>query len=350
MAKEKENLENQQELDFTQGKEVESLEELIKAQTGKPADSNEESEDENEETPIDNTESDSDEDSSEDSNNSENSDESPIKVFAQMLNDSGLIEYDEDNFEDTDDYLINKYSESVNKRATELVDQIVPDDLKPLFEKYQKGIPLDELIKSESTKVRLDNLKPEEIEDDDDLQEKLVRQKLEYEDFTKSEIDEKIEDYKDNNLLHKEAKSAVKVIKRYEDKRIQDIERQQELKDQKQRDLMAQQVKELKSEIFSRDEIIPGVTMSKQDKEAFYKGITEVGKDGLTEVYRKAQADPDWELKTAYFLLMMDGKLDKVVKKNKTEVTQKFKQNIDKQTNNKFNQKIDLKAIERAFR
>lgn len=349
MAKEKnvasDELDENQE-SFIQEMEVESLDALVKLQSApKNVETNEEDE-EIEETEEEIEDNEVEENSTEES---ENSSESAIKVFAQMLGESGIIDFKEDEFEDEDEYLVNKYVEGVNKKAQELIEEIVPEDLKELFNNYQKGVPLDELIKSESTKIRLDNIKIEDLEEDDSTQEKLIRQSLEYQGFDKEEIDEKIEDYKDGNLMFKESKSAIKIIKKQEDRKIQELQKQQEQEDNSRKAEAVQMVKQLRSNIFEKEEIIPGIKMSKEDKEQFYKGIVEVGKDGLTQLQKKAQADPDWEMKSAYFLLMMDGKLDKVVKKNKTEVTQKFKENADKQKSTSKFGKVDMKTIERAF-
>lgn len=326
--------------------EVDSLEALEKQQKAPAAN---EGDDEEEEINEEEQEVENEDESEEDSEGSGESNESPIKVFAQMLGESGLIEFKEDDFEDNDEYLINKYKEGVDKKAAELIEQIVPDELKTLFSNYQKGVPLDELIKSESNKIRLENIKVEDLEDDDTAQEKLVRQALEIQGFDKEEIDDKIEDYKDGSLLFKESKSAIKIIKKQEDRKIQELEKQAKAEEERIRAEHAERVRGLKTTIYEAEEIIPGIKMSKEEKEQFYKGIVEVGKDGLTTLQKKAQADPNWELKSAYFLLMMDGKLDKVVRKNKTEVTQKFKENADKQKSiSKFG-KVDMKTIERAF-
>lgn len=331
----------EEKIEIPQFQEVDSLEALEKIQKDEtPAPSNEDGEEFEEET----------EETTEEVKDLEEKGGSPIKVFAQMLNESGLIEYSDDDFQDSDEYLITKWSSSVNKKAEELLDQIIPDDLKNLFENYQKGVPLTLLVEAENNKINLDSIRSDELEDDEKAQEKLVRQRLQFEDFTADEIDEKIEDYKDNNLLFKEAKSSIKMIKKYDERRIQEEQRAVQMEQERQQREAVQKIKELKSDIFSKDEIIPGIPMTKEDKETFFKGITEVGKDGLTEVYRKAQKDPDWELKTAYFLLMLDGKLDKISKKNKTEITQKFKQNIDKEDSSKFKTKVDIKALERAFK
>lgn len=323
--------------------EFDSLEDLEKAQ-GKVVTDTDTQDEENEEETDDTTQT------TVDNENNESSEggESPYKVWAEILKERGIIDYKDDEFAEDDDFLVSKYEESVDKKAKEYLDEIVPDDLKEMFKKYQKGVPLDTLIKVQSESVRLDQIKIEDLEDNEDLQEKMVRQAQEILGLDKEEIDEKIEDLKDANLLFKESKASVKIIKKNLDNVEKDAERLKEIELEKKQTQKAQLINELKTKIYSTDEVIPGLKISASEKEKFFKGITEVGKDGMTELLRKATKDPDWELKSAYFLLMMDGKLDKITADNKNKVAKKFLEKADTYKESKFD-KLDVRAIEKAL-
>ena len=81
---------------------------------------------------------------------------------------------------------------------------------------------------------------------------------------------------------------------------------------------------DLKGHIGEKEEIIPGFTMSPKDKEAVYKGITKLDKNGKNEIMRAREADPEFDLKIAYLATVLKWDFSAFERQSTSKATKKL--------------------------
>lgn len=283
--------------------------------------------------------------SSESSENSEESgDGDSLREIAKWAHELGIFDYDEKDFQSSEDYFRDKFFEKVKKEAFEAL----PDEIKYLADGYMKGVPLNDLLNSRARQESFASINDDVLKDDESLQENLVGQWLALQDHDPEEIKDKIESYKDGLLLEKEAKVALKKLKKYEHSYQQQLSYEAE-----QRQLAAQQqytaqINQLKKEIETAESFIPGVPLQKQDKEKLFMAITRRDRNGRTELENR-MSSKDMQLAVAQFVLQLEGKLDAVERKAYTKAAQKTKSVINTEDSSVKNKKIDMSVIKKAI-
>jgi hypothetical protein len=293
------------------------------------------------------TNQDTEEETSESFGSSENTeeDQDSLKEIAKWAHELGIFDYDEKDFQSSEEYFKEKFFEKVKKEALEAL----PDEIKYLADGYMKGIPLNELINSKGREETYANLSDDELKEDESLQEELVGQWLALQDHDQDEIKDKLESYKDGLLLEKEAKIALKKLKKYEQSYQQQLAaeaQQQQMAAQRQYE---QQMDQLRKDIESAESFIPGIQMQKSDKEKLFSAITRRDREGKTELERK-MASKDMQLAVAQFVLQLEGKLEAVERKAYTKAAQKTKTVVNSypDESNK-NKKIDISVVRKAI-
>lgn len=319
--------EQKEELEEAALEEVESLEQFDSTKSNSGSDGADEASD----------------DSSSENTGSEDSDS--LREIAKWAHELGIFDYDESNFESSEEYFKEQFFEKVKKEALESL----PDEIKYLADGYMKGVPLNELINSKAREESYESLTEDALKEDESLQEELVGQWLALQDHDSDEIKEKLESYKDGLLLEKEAKVALKKLKKYEQSYQQQLAAEAQ-----QRQAMAQrqyedQMNQLKKDIESAESFIPGIQMQKSDKERLFAAITRRDRDGKTELERK-MSSKEMQLAVAQFVLQLEGKVDAVERKAYTKAAQKTKAAVNSypDPSNK-NKKIDISVVRKAI-
>jgi hypothetical protein len=313
--------ENKEELQETALEEVESLESF--------KDEGEEIAEENEES----------------SNNSSSSDEQDsLKEIAKWAHELGIFDYEEDKFESSEEYFKEKFFEKVKKEAI----NSLPDELKYLADGYMKGIPLNDLINSKAREESFESINDDNLKEDEGLQEELVGQWLALQDHDQEEIKEKIESYKDGLLLEKEAKVALKKLKKYEHSYQQQLATQAEEQQKMAQRQYEEQLNQLKKDIESTESFIPGVIMQKQDRERLFMAITRRDRNNKTELENK-MSSKEMQLAVAQFVLQLEGKLDAVERKAYTKAAQNTKKVVNSYSEDNKGKKIDMSVVRKAI-
>lgn len=250
--------------------------------------------------------------------------DSENKAWATYLQSKGwLEEFEEEEFEDSEEWVEQKLSASLEKKALESLDPRIRE----INEKFKKGVPLDSLLELEADKDALSELTADDLEEDETLAERIVAEQLSLMGESVEDIKETIETYKDANLLGKQATKALKFIKNHKEKQIVEMEKEanraQELREQQE----AQNLSMLKTKIEQANEFINGVPLSKEDKPRLFEATTKIGKDGMTE-YQRMLTDPEMQFKVAQFVILMKGNLSKIENKLKTKVTNQVKHSV----------------------
>ena len=254
----------------------------------------------------------------------ENNDSENIGL-AKFLSAKGYLEYEESEFEDSDEWIESKVEDTLTKRAEDALDP----NIKYINDLYKKGVSLRTLIEKQVADERLDNIEDSDIRDDERIAESVVREYLgTVLDQDSEDVDETISTYKDAGILTKEALKYKPKLKTYYDRAVFAEAKQAEYEAlQKEREVN-ERISVLKKVVDSTPEFIKGVPIASTEKEKLFVGITKKDRQGLTE-YQKKLMDPEMQLKVAQFILLLDGDISKLATKVKTQVVS----NIKKQTN-----------------
>jgi hypothetical protein len=285
------------------------------------------------------------EESEESSDNSSSSDEQDsLREIAKWAHELGILDYEEEKFESSEEYFKEKFFEKVKKEAI----NSLPDELKYLADGYMKGIPLNDLINSKAREESFESINDDNLKEDEGLQEELVGQWLALQDHDQDEIKEKIESYKDGLLLEKEAKVALKKLKKYEQSYQQQLATQAEEQQKMAQRQYEEQLNQLKKDIESTESFIPGVAMQKQDKERLFMAITRRDRNGRTELENK-MSSKEMQLAVAQFVLQLEGKLEAVERKAYTKAAQNTKKVVNSYSEDSKGRKIDMSVVRKAI-
>lgn len=275
----------------------------------------------------------------------EGTEEDPLREIAKWGHDLGIFDYDEESFEPSEDYFKEKFFEKVKKEAL----QAVPDEFKNIMESYMKGVPLAELLNSKAREESFESLTEDTLSEDDNLQETLVKQWLSLQDYEPEEIEEKIESYKEGLLLEKEAKTALKKLKKYESAYQQRLTEQAEVQRQQQQKEYQKVIDDLKSTIQTAETFIPGVSMGNTEREKLFTAITKRDREGRTELEKK-MSSKEMQLAVAQFVMQLEGKVDAIERKALTKVAKQTKEVINSNASSKTKSSVDLSIIRQALK
>lgn len=278
------------------------------------------------------------------SDNTSSEDQDSLREIAKWAHELGIFDYDEKDFQSSEDYFKDKFIEKVKKEALESL----PGELKTIAEGYMRGVPLNDLLNSKAREESFSSISDDILAEDENLQESLVGQWLALQDHDNDEIKEKLESYKDGLLLEKEAKVALRKLKKYEASYQQQLSAEAGQRKQQAQVQYDNQLTQLKKDIEATETFIPGITLQKQDKERLYMAITRRDRDGLTELERK-MGSKEMQLAVAQFVLQLEGKVDAVERKAYTKAAQNTKSTINSNNTDSTNKKIDIGVIRKAI-
>jgi hypothetical protein len=278
-------------------------------------------------------------------NTGEGQDEDALRELAKWGHELGIFDYDEDKFESSEDYFKEQFFDKVKKEAL----QAVPDEFKQIMNAYMQGVPLNELLNSKAREESFAQLSEDELSADDGLQEDLVKQWLSLQDYEADEIDEKIESYKEGLLLEKEAKTALKKLKKYESTYQQRLAQEAEMQRKAQEEQYTAVINDLKNTIQSAETFIPGVSMGSNEKEKLFAALTKRDREGRTELEKK-MSSKEMQLAVAQFVMQLEGKVDAVERKALTKAAKQTKETVNSGTTPKTKTSVDLGVIRQALK
>lgn len=273
---------------------------------------------------------------------------SPIRAIAEWAGTKGIIDFDPEKFEDTEEYLESKLNAVVENKVKSYKEEL-PEVLHDLINNYEEGVPLMELIDSKSRQMEYSSIEEKALEDDVELQKNVIRQHLSNLDYKEEAIEKKIKRFEEGVMLEEEAKEALEKLKTFEAKYQENL-----IKETKARKAAAEkewqdQIKNIEKTIMTADEIIPGVKLSKEDKQKLFDGYIKFDSKRETQLTKAMKADPLANLKIAQFFLLMGGNVSKLKTTLKTEVSKEVKKTVNtyKEKDNPLN-KLDLNKIKKA--
>ena len=304
--------------------------------------------------------------------NKGNSSSSPFKPFAKALYEEGVLtSFDEDEF----DKLVEELGPAealieMNRRtlAGELEEYKAgaEAEYKAWLDARESGVDLDDWSVLQENKKTYASITDEKIDDDENLQKRLVQADLEKKGLDADTIKETIESFEDTGKLGKQAKTALKNLKKDADEAEKRLKLEAKTREENEVKQQNQQLETLKKQLKETKEFIPGLALNQQTKDELFTMITASVKqtdDGrqLNAVMAKRMEDPiKYALLEAYFvkLGLFDGKYDKLVTKAKTKAIEELTNKLSSESNTQFSANKDglgrtddehLNEFEKAF-
>ena len=253
----------------------------------------------------------------------EEEDQNAFRVFAEMQREKGLIDYNDEEFEENDEWLLNKVSETVNSKVEEYKESM-PEEIKYLLDNYEAGVPLSNLLDMQSQEQAYESITVEALEKNSNLQKNVVKDLLLKSGWSEERVNKKIQRYEDTGVLFEEAEEALSSLVEVQKQQKEQYVEQQKQEQQQRIQAHEQWLTDLKDHIGKKEEIIPGFNLNPKDKDALYKGITKLDKQGKNEIMRLREKDPEFDLKIAYLATVLKWDFSAFERQSTTKSTRKL--------------------------
>ena len=264
---------------------------------------------------------------SEDTISESDSEVSQLGVLANYLKDEGIVDFDEEEFEDTEEGFQNL----IKKQITKGVEKY-KEDLPPLAQEFieyvDKGGDPQNFVKATSD-VDVSKIDTKMIDGKENLQKQLVAELMRREGFSQEDILSDIQDFVDGGLISKRATRALGKLKTMQKDTRQDLLRKQEEASQAKEAEYSNFLTSLKDDIETREEIA-GFPVAKKAKKDFYDYITKPDrKTGKTRLVMDSEGDEDSQIKMAW-LYYNKFDFSKVEKKARSKAASSLKANLER--------------------
>ena len=256
----------------------------------------------------------------------------PFKKFALALKEEGqfssIEEKDLENIKSFAD--LSKIVDKEAERRLAEKEGNLTEKQKEFLGLLREGVPSDYLTKQIAFEDRLERIEEFEVESNEDLQIQLYLANLKAKGFDDAKANKYLEKIRQVDILDEEAKDALVEIKEravaQRNKVVEDIKKEKQ---------------KIEKYVSDAKELIPGITLSKVEKEALLKSISTIQEDDkgnrFDAVVKKKNENPEQFIaKLHYFLSLglFDEKanLSKLMKVTKTKVAEEFEKTINSDT------------------
>lgn len=244
---------------------------------------------------------------------------SPFIPYAKLLVEEGITpNFKLEEFDGTPQGLLKAVQDEIQYGIENYKETSLHPRIKWLQDNLDEGVAFEELLKVDSQRISLNNIKPEEIESNAEIQKEIVRQYYkETTKFNDATINKQVERLEATGDLGDESKGFYEELKQINSVKEQQMVQQAQL--QKQAEAKAQQdaLDTFKKTLDSKKEIVTGITLTPIMKDAIYKTLTTpVDTDPqtgmpLNEIAKARQADPmNFEINLAYVFKATKGFTD----------------------------------------
>lgn len=288
-------------------------------------------------------------------NTNSSSPSNAMLVFAKTLEQEGLIsDFSDEDFtklvEETGSPT-NAIVELVNKTIGATIEQHInsqDSEYQEFVRMRDSGVDLNEYAKITKKANSYNSYKLEDVREDVELQKKVIREHLTLKGIDKEEIDDTIENLEDTNKLSKRAETALNTLKEYREKELRKLEEQTAKQEQLKQEEMQQQLANIRKEIDSSNEIVPGIKHNKQTKDKLFDMITKpagvIGGQSVNAITMKMHENPtkfNLILAEMIRLGVFDGKWDSITKVSKTKAITDLEKVVNSNTSYTAGEKSD---------
>ncbi len=244
---------------------------------------------------------------------SDTEESSSLKVFASWLGDKGLVDYDEETFEDSEDGLKKLMSSTVEKEV-EKYKQSLPEDVHKLVEFVEAGGDPKQFMDLYYNQSSWADFK---LEDESDSKT-VLKEYLKAQGEDEEDINETIDTYEISGILEKKAKTALTKLQNAEKGYQEQLVEVQKKYDAEQKVLAKKQYEDFKEELYSKEEL-QGFKLTPKMKDNLWDFIMKPDKSGKTGLQKHNETNKNSQFMYAY-LAMNDWDLSKLEKQVKNKV------------------------------
>lgn len=238
---------------------------------------------------------------------------STLKVFASWLGEKGLVDYDEETFEDSEDGLKKLMSSTVEKEV-EKYKQGLPEDVHKLVEFVEAGGNPKDFMDAYYNQSSWADFK---LEDESDSKT-VLKEYLKAQGEDEEEINETLDTYEVSGILEKKAKAALTKLQNAEKGYQEQLVEVQKKYDAEQKVLAKKQYEDFKAELYAKEEI-QGFKLTPKMKDNLWDFIMKPDKTGKTGLQKHNETNQNAQFMYAY-LAMNDWDLTKLEKQVKNKV------------------------------
>jgi len=223
---------------------------------------------------------------------------SQLGVLANYLKEEGVIDFDDEEFEDSEDGIKSLIENEIKKGVSKYKEDL-PALAQEFIEYIDKGGDPQNFVKATSD-VDFSRIDPKMVEGKENLQKQLVAELMRREGFSQDDILSDIQDFVDGGLIKKRADRALKKLQSMQANDRKSLLKKQEESAKAKEAEYTNFLTSLKDDIQTREEIA-GFPVSKKAKKDFYDYITKPDrKTGKTRLVMDSEADQDSQLKMAW--------------------------------------------------
>ena len=225
------------------------------------------------------------------------SEDSSLKVFASWLGDKGLVDYDEETFEDSEDGLKKLMSSTVEKEV-EKYKQSLPEDVHKLVEFVEAGGDPKQFMDLYYNQSSWADFK---LEDEADSKV-VLKEYLKAQGEDEEEINETLDTYEISGILEKKAKVALSKLQNAEKTYQEQLVEVQKKYDADQKVLAKKQYEDFKAELYAKEEI-QGFKLTPKTKDKLWDFIMKPDKTGKTELQKHNETNKNAQFMYAYLAM-----------------------------------------------
>ena len=238
---------------------------------------------------------------------------SGLKHFASWLGEKGLVDYDEETFEDSEEGLKKLMSSTVEREVKNYKDSL-PEDFHKLLEFVEAGGDPKDFMS-----VYYNDASWNDFEVDSDVTQKIaLRELMKMQGEDAEDIEETLDTYEVSGILEKKGKLALTKLRSIEKNQQDLVFESQKKYDAEQKVLMKKQYEDFKSNLYKKEEI-QGFKLTPKVKDHLWEFMMKTDKQGKTGLQKHNETNEDAQLLYAY-LAMNDWNLSKLEVQVKTKV------------------------------
>ena len=251
----------------------------------------------------------------------------PFIDTINYLSERGLLQYDEDKTyeEEGEELLETVFNETLEKRFQEEYVNTIPEDFQSIIKHIKAGGTLDEWV---------DAVKPTDFDsinlEDEDTQKQLIEDHLALTGMDEEDIQERIQELEDLGTLEKNAKTAIKYLKKNEDNKVKQYEAELEEAIQQQELQRERELEDFKKTVLSTEDIKGFKLKDKAERQQLFDYITVKDKTGESKYVKDTKAI-DSQLALAY-MAMKGFTMKDLEKAVETKVTSKLRNSLSRIT------------------
>ena len=272
-----------------------------------------------------------------------------FQTVSEFFKEEGLTDID---FTDKDS-MIETFKTIITSEV-EGYKEGLPQVIQDLVSNYEDGVPLMDLISIKSEQIMYNNVDASKLEDDVDLQKRIVENHYkETTRFSDERIKKEITKLEELDELFDMSKENLEELKALKAEEEEDLKKEAVVQKAKQAESNKIMLKKVDDTVKATKEIIPGKKITEKEQKELYQSLTSAveyrGNQAVTLAMKTRETDPiAFDMKLNYFIKqgLFEGKFDSITKKVETAVTKNLEKQLEEAVRAKQNKTGQAATLE----